>query len=72
MRKWTPGSDREHLVPTFSNCYLTFFKDAFVGSVLDPATTIDLFNVLGSYLNNAVYTLDNVVKYWEQTCAKDR
>ena len=48
---------------TFSNCYLTSFEDASVDSILDPATTIDPFNLLGPYLNNAVYTLDNVVEY---------
>ena len=48
---------------TFSNCYLTSSKDASVDFILDPATTIDPFNVLGPYLNNAVYTLNNVVKY---------
>ena len=62
LRKWTPGSDREDLVLTFSNYYLTSSKDASMDSILDPATTIDPFNVLGPYLNNTVYTLDNVVK----------
>ena len=57
---------------TFSNRYLTSSKDASVDSILDPATTINPFNVLGPYLNNAVYTLDNVVEYWEWTCAGDR
>ena len=65
MRKWTPGSDREHLVLTFSNCYLTSSKDTSVDSILDPATTINPFNVLSPYLNNTVYTLDNVVEYWK-------
>ena len=63
MRKWTSGSDREHLVLTFSNCYLTSSKDASVNSILDSATIIDPFNVLGPYLNNTIYTLDNVVEY---------
>ena len=48
---------------TSSNRYLTSFKDASVDSILDPATTIDPFNVPGPYLNNTVYTLDNVVEY---------
>ena len=63
LEKWTPGSDGEHLVLTFSNCYLTSSKNASVDSILDPATTIDPFNILGPYLNNAVYTLNNVVEY---------
>ena len=63
LRKWTPGFDREDLVLTFSNCYLTSFKNASVDYILDSATTINPFNVLGPYLNNAVYTLDNVVEY---------
>ena len=72
MRKWTPGSNGEHLVLTFSNHYLTSSKDASVNSSLHPATTIDPFNVLSPYLNNAVHTLDNVVEYWEWTCVRDR
>ena len=63
LRKWTPGSDREDLVLTFSNHYLTSSKNASMDSILDPATTIDPFYVLGPYLNNAVYTLNDVVKY---------
>ena len=63
LKKWTPGSDGKDLVLTFSNHYLTSSKDASVNSILDPATTIGPFNVLGPYFNNAVYTLDNVVEY---------
>ena len=50
---------------TFSNYYLTSSKNASMDSILDPATTIDPFNVLSPHLNldNAVYTLDNVVEY---------
>ena len=63
LRKWTSSSDGEDLVLTFSNRYLTSSKDASVDSILDPATTINPFNVPGPYLNNTVYTLDNMVEY---------
>lgn len=71
LREWSPTRDRDDLALVLGNRYLTPIKEVD-GDAEGDMDEIDPFKVLKPLLRNEVYTLDNVVQYWQRTLTSNR
>lgn len=67
LRELPPKREGEEQTVTFSNRYLTSWKDAEGDIGVDLGSVVDPFNILRPLMRTEVHTQENVVEYWEKS-----